>query len=49
MKTILNLIEKNKLDMLELHVSESKISITFKETIADKILEEIHKKLINKE
>ena len=49
MKTILNLIEKNKLDMLELHVSESKISITFKEAIADKILEEIHKKLINKE
>lgn len=39
---ILTLIEKNKLEMLEFNVSESKISITFKNTIHDEILEKIH-------
>ena len=46
-KSILGIIEKNKLDMLEFDISESKISITFKNQISDKILEEIHEKLIN--
>ena len=46
MKIILDIIEKNKLDMLAFEVSESKISITFKHEISDTILEEMHKKLI---
>lgn len=46
MKSILDIIEKNKLDMLAFEVSESKISITFKQQIADTILEEMHNKLI---
>ena len=45
-KLVLDIIEKNKLDMLEINVSESKISITFKEQISDKIFDEIHQKLI---
>jgi aspartate kinase len=45
-KKILDIIEKNKLEILEFHVSESKISITFKNQISDIILEEIHEKLI---
>ncbi len=43
---VLEVIEKNKLEMLEFHVSESKISITFKNEVSDKILDEIHEKLI---
>ena len=43
---ILDIIENNKLDILELIVSEYKISITFKDIIKDEILNEIHKKLI---
>lgn len=46
-KSILGIIEKNKLDMLEFDISESKISITFKNQVSNKILEEIHEKLIN--
>ena len=46
-KSILDIIEKNKLNMLEFNISESKISITFKDQVSDKILEEIHEKLIN--
>lgn len=47
-KIILDIIEENKLDLLEFDVSESKISITFKEQVSDKILNEIHEKLIEK-
>ena len=46
-KLILDIIEENKLDMLEFHVSESKISITFKNQVTDNILDEIHQKLIH--
>ncbi len=46
-QSILDLIEKNKLEMLEFNVSESKISINFKNQISDQILDEIHLKLIN--
>lgn len=46
-KDVLVIIEKNKLEMLEFNVSESKISITFKTQVSDKILDEIHLKLIN--
>ncbi|MCI8411855.1 MAG: aspartate kinase, partial [Clostridia bacterium] len=45
-KDILNIIEDNKLDMLNFEVSESKISITFKNIIDDNILNEINKKII---
>lgn len=38
---IISIIEKNKLDMLEFNVSESKISITFKYIISDDILSDI--------
>lgn len=45
-KLVLDIIEKNKLEMLEFSVEESKISITFKNQIPDKVLDEIHMKLI---
>lgn len=45
-KEILDIVEKNKLDMLQFDVSESKVSITFKNQISDTILNEIHEKLI---
>lgn len=40
---VLNIIQKNKLEILEFNVSESKISIDFKNVVDDKILEKIHK------
>ena len=40
---ILKIIEANKLEMFDFEVSESKISITFKTMVEDKILDEIHK------
>ena len=46
-KTVLDVIEENKLDMLEFDVSESKMSISFKNQVSDKILNDIHAKLIN--
>lgn len=39
---ILNFIKENKLEILEFNVSESKISITFKTFITDKMLEKLH-------
>ena len=45
-KEILDIVERNKLDMLQFDVSESKVSITFKNQISDTILNEIHEKLI---
>ena len=45
-KNVLDLIQVEKLDMLELNVSESKISIDFKGVVADKILEKMHNKII---
>ena len=44
---VLDILEKNKLEMLEFNVTETKISITFKTQIPDKILDEIHLKLLN--
>ena len=49
MKEVLNIIQKNKLDMLEFDVTESKISITFKNLVDDDILEEFQNNLIKKE
>lgn len=45
-KYLLNIIEENKLEMLEFDVSESKIAIDFKNLVDDKILEKIHSKMI---
>lgn len=42
---ILNVIKKEKLEMLEFNVSESKISIDLKTTLDDNILEKIHNNL----
>lgn len=47
-KIVLDILEKEKLDLLEFNVSESKISITFKDKIDDKILENVHLNLICK-
>ncbi len=41
-RKILDIIEKNKLEMLEFDVSESKISVDFKGIVDDRILNEIH-------
>ena len=44
----INFTKQNKLEMLELNVSESKISITFKNTFSDKMLEKLHEEIFNK-
>ena len=45
----INFIKQNKLEMLEFDVSESKISITFKTSVSDKMLEKLHNEIfINK-
>ena len=41
-KKIIDIIIENKLEMLEFNVSESKISIDFKNEVSDKVLEQIH-------
>ena len=45
---VLHFIENNKLDMLNFEVSESKISVTFKDIIPDIVLSNIHEKILNK-
>lgn len=47
-KKILTLIEKEKLDMLNFEITESKISITFKDTIEDQIINIFHNVIFNK-
>lgn len=42
-RKIIDIIDKNRLEMLEFNVSESKISITFKNLQTEEILKEIHK------
>ena len=44
---ILKIIADNKLEMLELNVSESKISIDFKTDVSENILQQIHEKITN--
>lgn len=39
---VLDFINENKLEMLNFEVSETKISITFKQIISDKFLNKIH-------
>ena len=43
---ILNIVKQEKLDMLNFEVSESKISITFKDMINDSVLDRIHGSVI---
>ncbi len=47
-KLVLDILEKNKMEVLELQVTETKISIMLKDIIDYKILNEIHEKLIAK-
>lgn len=47
-KNILNIIDKEKLDILNFEVSESKISITFKNIIEDRILNIFHNEIFMK-
>ena len=42
MRKLLDIIDVNKLEMLELNITESKISIDFKNEISDNILKQIH-------
>lgn len=44
-RKLLNIIEKNKLEILELQITESKISIDFKNPISDNILKQIHQEI----
>lgn len=42
-KKVIEIVENEKMEMLDFNVSESKISITFKNLVDDDILEQIHK------
>ena len=46
LKNIMKVLDENKIDVLGMELTESKISIMFKEIIGDNILEELHKNLI---
>ena len=46
---VLNIIQKNKLEILEFNDSESKISIDFKNVVDDEMLEKIHKIIKDRE
>lgn len=46
-KKVIDIITKYKLEMLEFNVSESKISISFKDIVDNKILESIHSYINN--
>lgn len=46
-KKVIDIISENKLEMLEFNVSESKISIDFKQTIDEEILKKINKVILN--
>ena len=47
MKKLLEIIEENKLEMLEFSVTESKISIDFKNEVSENILKKIHQNIKN--
>ena len=44
-KEILNFIEEKNLEILNIDISENKISITFKNITEDTILQELHKRI----
>ena len=45
---VINIIEKNKLEILTIDISESKIAIVFKSIVDDEILEIMHNEIIEK-
>lgn len=45
-KKVIDVIQDEKLEMLEFNVSESKISIEFKNVVSDEILEKTHSKIL---
>ncbi len=45
-QSIMNIIEKNKLNILSMEINESKIAIMFKDIVYNNVLEEIHEALI---
>lgn len=47
MKKLFEIIEENKLEMLEFNVTESKISIDFKNEVSENILKKIHQNIKN--
>lgn len=46
LKKIMNIIDKNQLEILNLEISRTKISIVFKDCVKDGILQEMHEALI---
>lgn len=46
LKNIMNIIEENKLNILSMEINESKISIMFKNSVSDYVLEQMHRVLI---
>lgn len=44
---IMNIVDKNHLNIISMEINEAKIAIIFKEIIPDEILEELHKALIS--
>lgn len=44
---IMNIVDRNHLNIISIEISEAKIAIIFKEIIPDEILEELHKALIS--
>ncbi len=42
----MNIIDKNNLDILNIDITRTKISIIFKNVIDDEILRELHKEII---
>lgn len=45
---IINIANKNSLEIFNIDISRTKISVVFKEMVKDEILEELHNELINK-
>lgn len=45
-RKVIDIIDKNKLEMLEFNVSDSKISIDFKNVISDEVLKIIHSNML---
>lgn len=46
-KKVMEIIEKNNLDILTIDISRTKIAIVFKSVVSDSIINELHKEIIN--
>lgn len=44
---IMNIVDRNHLNIISMEINEAKIAIIFKEIISDEVLEELHKALIS--